>query len=225
MRDNIVSVSPRAVIGWVIFALVHAGGLGLAVVSPEMVGSEPLTLEDGVDAVAMLGFGVLGAALVRRRVAVGLGAALVLLANLAAGNYLLAGLAQAIANGEPGPPAVAQVCSLAADAAFIISFFLFILAPMLLFPTGRLPSGRWRWPAGAAVVGCVVSVLAMLMTPGPVDEDNPAWGVNPIGLDALSGVADALELLGVALLLVGLVTGIAAFGTRWCVTAAPDAGS
>ena len=56
MRDNIVSVSPRAVIGWVIFALVSAGvGLGLAVVSPEMVGSEPLTLEDGVDAVAMLG--------------------------------------------------------------------------------------------------------------------------------------------------------------------------
>jgi hypothetical protein len=216
MLDHHVSSRERAVLGWMLFTLVSAGmGLGLALTSPDMPGAEPMTLEDAVDAVAMLGFGVLGAAFVRRRVAEGLGLALVLLAALSAVNYLLSGIAQAIAHGEPDPPVVAQVLTLTAEGAFIATFFLIVAAPLLLFPTGQLPSPRWRWPAGAVVVGCVVSILSVVFAPGPVDEDNPAWGDNPIGIAALGGIVDSVELVGLIFLAVGLLTGLAAFGTRW----------
>jgi hypothetical protein len=217
MFDQIPRRRERAVLGWMLFTVVAAGaGLALTLVAPEMPGAEPMTLEDFVDAVAMLGFGVLGAAFVHRRVAEGLGLALVVLAVLSAVNYLLSGAADAIANGQPDPPAVAQVLSLVAEGAFVVTFFLLVTAPMLLFPTGQLPSRRWGWPAGAVAVGCLVSIVSEVFAPGPVDDDNPAWGDNPIGIPALSGsVATAVEMISLVLLATGLVLGVAAFVSRW----------
>jgi hypothetical protein len=217
MLDHTTGGSSRATTGWLVLTLASAGvGLGLTLTSPEMPGSEPMTFEDAVDAAAMLGFGFLGVALVRRRMAEGLGLALMLLAAVSAANYLLDGIAHAIANGNADPPAAAQVLNLLAQGAFIVTFFVFFAAPMLLFPTGRLPSPRWRWPAGMVAIGCAISVLAVLLAPGPVDDDNPAWGDNPLGLSALPGLADSGELIGGVLLLLGLVTGVAAFAVR-CV--------
>ena len=43
----------------------------------------------------------------------------------------------------------------------------------------------------------------------------PAWGDNPIGLDAVPGLIDALEMVGLVLLAGGMVAGLAAFVTRW----------
>jgi hypothetical protein len=189
--------------------------LGIALTTPDLPGSEPMTLEDVVDVAAILVFGVLGAVLVHRRRAEGLGRALVLLGVLESLNYLLGGVADAIAQGQSDPPAIARLCMVASEAAFIAMFFVFILAPLLLFPTGRLPSPRWRWVAWAAVIGAVTSMFSVLLAPGPVDEDNPAWGDNPLGLDALAGVTDMLELVGVVLLLIGVLSGLAGYVTRW----------
>jgi hypothetical protein len=55
---------------------------------------------------------------------------------------------------------------------------------VLLFPTGRLLSGRWR-PVGWAI-GLVLGLYltALLLTPGPIDlslSDNPD---NPLGLES-----------------------------------------
>jgi hypothetical protein len=175
-----------------------------------------MSFEDVVDVVAILAFGVLGAVLVRRNRAAGLGTALVVLGVLESLVYLLGGLADLIAQGQPDPPAIAQLCSLASTAAFIATFSLFVLSPLLLFPTGRVPSRRWRWAAGAAVMGNIAAMLSVLLAPGPVDEDNPAWGENPIGFDALAGLTHALEVIGLALLAIGLLSGLAAYATR-CV--------
>ena len=77
---------------------------------------------------------------------------------------------------------------------------------LLLFPDGRLPSGRWRslaWLSGAVIV--VLSVGVMLV-PGPLDT---LEGVrNPFGLEGLRWVATAayavLPLLPLCMLASGL---------------------
>ena len=56
---------------------------------------------------------------------------------------------------------------------------------------------------------------SVLLAPGLVDEDVPAWGDNPIGLDAAPRLVDALEAVGIVLLVGGMVLGLAAFVTRW----------
>ena len=189
--------------------------LGIALTTPDLPGGEPMTFEDVVDVGAILAFGALGAVLVRLRRAAGLGRALVLLSVLESLNYLLGGVADAIAQGQPDPPAMARLSMVASEAVFIATFFVFVLSPILLFPTGRLPSPRWRWVARLAVIGVVTSMLSVLLAPGPVEEDNPNWGDNPIGLDALAGVTDTLELVGLVLLAVSVLSGLAAYVTRW----------
>jgi len=56
---------------------------------------------------------------------------------------------------------------------------------LLVFPTGRLPSRRWRPVAWAAVAALVLAALSSPLLPGP-----PADGLrpNPIAIPALEGV-------------------------------------
>ena len=196
-------------------AVAAAAGFWMSLTSRDLPGSEAMTLEDGVDAVGIMLFGVLGLALVARDRAVGLGRALVLMTSMIALDYLFHGLADALAGGHANPSAAARILNITAESAFVVAFFLLALSPLFLFPTGRLPSRRWRWVAGAGFVGCGLAVLSVLLAPGPVDEDVPAWGDNPIGLDAAPGLTNALEAIGLVLLAAGVVAGLAAFVTRW----------
>ena len=190
-------------------------GFWMSLTSRNMPGGEALTLEDGVDVVGLMLFGVLGIALVARDRAAGLGRALVLMPTMIALDYFLHGLADAMADGHANPPAAARILNIAGESAFVVAFFLLALAPLFLFPTGRLPSRRWRWAAGAGIAGCGAAVLSVLLAPGPVDEDVPSWGDNPIGLDAAPRLVDALETVGLALLAGGMLVGLGAFVTRW----------
>jgi two-component system NarL family sensor kinase len=56
---------------------------------------------------------------------------------------------------------------------------------MLLFPSGRLPSRRWRIVAWTAVLGAALTVLADAFTPGPLSTH--LYVNNPFGLAAVIG--------------------------------------
>ena len=199
---------------WWIGALVTtAAGVTLGTTAPQLPGAEPVSVEDAVDAVAMVALGGLGVVLVRRGVAAGLGRCLVLMAALTGLIWLSGGLADVIADGAT-PPLAAQLLKLASSVLFIPAVVLLYEGPLLLFPTGRLPSPRWRWIAGTAVAATAASVVSMLLAPGLLDEDVPSWGDNPLGIGALDRVTSVIEAAGLVLVLVTLLASVVAVVVR-----------
>ena len=87
----------------------------------------------------------------------------------------------AVARGLPGAEPAAWLAQLAASTSMGI-----IALALLLFPTGRLPSPRWRPALAFAVGATVLDTLAIALRPGRLDDfvqagpalDNPyavAW--------------------------------------------------
>jgi hypothetical protein len=198
---------------WVAALVATVAGLTLSATTRHLPGTEALTIEDGVDAVAVLALGALGVVLLRRGVAAGLGRALVLIAVLAGTVWLCGGLGDTLAGGAD-PSAVARLLTLVASALFIPEFVLLFAGPLLLFPTGRLPSSRWRWVGVSAATGVGLAMMSMLLAPGYVDDDVPARGNNPLGVEALDGVTDMLEVAGLVLVLGSVLMAVAAVVVR-----------
>jgi hypothetical protein len=78
---------------------------------------------------------------------------------------------------------------------------------LLLTPTGRLPSTRWRWWARVQVAALVVAFLSSALNPTPLYPEYPEIG-NPLGVEALGdGPLTAVFPVGALLLLTGLPVG------------------
>jgi hypothetical protein len=78
---------------------------------------------------------------------------------------------------------------------------------LLLSPTGRLPSPRWRWWARVQVAAVVVAFLSSALHPTPLYPEYPEIG-NPLGVAALAdGPLTVAFPVGALLILAGLPVG------------------
>jgi hypothetical protein len=181
-------------------AVATAVGIILSATATKLPGASPLTVEDAVDADAEVALGGLGVVLIRRGVAAGLGRALLLIAVLAGAMWLCGGLADAITDGGT-PPKAAQLLTLASTVLFLPVFVLLFAAPLLLFPTGHLPSPRWRWVVSPWCPAPSPRLCRCCSHPALSMRTFPRGGDNPLGVQALDGLTSALEVVGLVLLL------------------------
>ena len=105
----------------------------------------------------------------------------------------LGNLASAYSDYALARPGSLQAGEIAAWAYYWLglSFFPLFAFVLLLFPTGRLPSRRWRpfaWLAGGV---SVVIILLVMFIPGPL-PDLPSVQ-NPFGIRALEGFRGSLD--------------------------------
>ena len=137
-------------------------------------------------------FATLGALIVSRRPRNIIGW-LFLVPSVASGMQFFSGQYATVALSETSRlPAAAYAAWLStmlqSTSVFTIIFLL------LLFPTGRLPSPRWRVVAWATGLAIAVSLISLAFGPGWVPGFAPAR--NPFGIAAASTILAVLEAIG-----------------------------
>jgi signal transduction histidine kinase len=91
-------------------------------------------------------------------------------------------------------PDLGAAIFIASDTLFKIVFLLLGVL-LLLFPTGRLPSRRWRWPLGVGIVALACAAALEFVSPGPLaDYALSAPPPNPFGIAGLGAGARFLGL-------------------------------
>lgn len=180
-----------------------AAGLGLSVLNdPGRLQREPLAFFENIWLTLVFGlYGAVGAFVAARRpgnaigwllLAVGLLVAL----GLVAEQYAI--FSVATRPGAPGGGLAAWV----SFPAWIVAVGLLFTFVLLLFPTGRLPSARWRPVAWLA--GGLLAVTALVVAFSPYDDPPYPGLANPLALPALEPVAAGLQAV-----LLPLLTGCA----------------
>jgi len=81
----------------------------------------------------------------------------------------------------------------------------------LLFPTGRIPSARWRWVFRGWAASAILFVAGFMLTPGALDVSNTDHATNPFGV----GFGSFLGFVGGVGLLATTIASIASLFVRW----------
>ena len=112
---------------------------------------------------------------------------------------------------DPLAGLVSLLGALGIDPALIVAGPLLAL----LFPDGRLPGPRWRWPAGAIFAALAIGSILIVLRAGPVGD---SLGTNPFGVTGvpwLEAVAPVGETLHATALVAALLLALAAVVVRF----------
>jgi signal transduction histidine kinase len=192
---------------WLVLVLTLAGALALSVRNGSLQ-QEPAFL---VLAIAMIiGYGTVGAFIVARTAGNPIG----WLMMVAAAAYVLAGLTSEYATyayvTSPGSVPGGELAAWLSNWLFLI---VFAPIPILvvLFPTGRPPSPRWKYLPAATIVAFGLGLLGTILRTGPIEVGTDAGGPgvkvpNPTGVVGLQGFLDtALPVVAVLAIAVSVL--------------------
>jgi hypothetical protein len=182
-------------LAWSVWAATLALLAGALVLAAANQGARPRLADDLGLAFAFLCFATVGAFIASRRHANAVGwicCAIGLTVSLAVapieyGHYALA---------HPGSLPAAAMVAWPAMWAWYPTLGLMATFLLLLFPTGQLPSRRWRpvaWAAGVTITGMT---LVAAVAPVPPDDGLPT---NPFGIQRLARAWELTELIGALL--------------------------
>jgi signal transduction histidine kinase len=151
-------------------------------------------------------YATLGALVVRRAgnvigwILLGIGALLAIMGSASA--YAVLGIT------HPGTLPVPELVGLLAEWCFV-PIFTGVSFMLLLFPTGRLPSPRWRPVAGLGLLATALTMIGFVVHPRlvglPAPGDTSLTFENPLGARSLGPVLSTV--------LVGTLDGLAVLGT------------
>jgi signal transduction histidine kinase len=224
----------RLILGLTLLAV--AGGIVVGALDASGPGGSSASLSELPFAIAFVAFPAVGYVLASRRPGNAISWLIAGVGTAFAVDGLLSSYAAYALHGGLGGRHLGAVL-----AAIEAPMWVPIVVPpvtflLLLFPSGHLPSLRWRWFARVLAGGLVLVFLGIVFSPG-VLEDAPVAGLeNPLGLEWLRPVMPlalafiALIPVGVVASLVSLVqrfrrsTGIERLQLTWLVTAAAIVG-
>ncbi|MDQ3610492.1 MAG: hypothetical protein M4D85_02590, partial [Actinomycetota bacterium] len=109
----------------------------------------------------------------------------------------------------PGGAAAAWLASLTQ-----LSFVYGLILLMFLFPTGRLPSPRWRPVAWTAVASMLEDLLSTAVLPGPFESGVGGYA-NPFAVERLAPFAESVAPVGDVCGFVGTLGAVAAVVVRF----------
>jgi signal transduction histidine kinase len=203
-----VKTEVRRVVPWILYAVL-VGLMGIALWLTSVNNSFEAFVALAI--LMMLGYGTVGAFLTSR----GRGGVLGWLMLTLAVGFVLTGITDELLRyryvTSPG-----SSVPLVGIATWLTNWlFILVINPifliLLLFPTGRVQSPRWRWLPLAIAVTSVLAALAAMLQAGPIDFDG-ARVPNPMGVDALKPATDLiLRVTGLSLLLAAVLSVVSVF--------------
>jgi len=175
-------------------------------------GKNPLTNPEVLSGLAFTAFGALAAFVLWRRPGHGFGLAVLGVGASAGLTFGLDAYARySVATGSDLP--LTLFAAWFQHWAWFLPIGLMFTFALLLFPTGRLPSRRWRWVARSAAVGLTLFSARII-----VDTEEALDGFsrfeNPTGIEALEGTRWILPI-AFGLIVVSAILSVASVFTRY----------
>src|SRR5205823_3667577 len=195
-------VARRAAIGVVVaLATLEIAHLGLGLLAGSL--ADQGGVADVIYVIASplvtAGFAVVGWAIVTRQPRNSIGWLLLAIPLVASFAFFVGDYATQALVTDPGSLPFGRFAAWV-DRWMIIPTLVLFIPFFLLFPDGRIPSRRWRPVLWLTIAGPTVAIVAFALTPGLLTgafaDLTTVRVTNPLGIDGLRGVLEALTQVG-----------------------------